>query len=75
MDIDVVNQTFFSDKDDIDRIRNEYLKRKAREAKERKKQKGRKGSETSLDMVNGGLVLPTAPGGASPNARTQDRED
>ena len=51
-------------------MRNEFFKRKAREAKERKKKKEGKGEE----LVNGGLIMPTAPGGATPSARPLNQE-
>jgi hypothetical protein len=51
-------------------MRNEFFKRKAREAKERKKRKEGKATEP----VNGGLLVPTAPGGISPSVRPPSQE-
>lgn len=51
-------------------MRNEFFKRKAREAKERKRKKEGKTPEP----VNGGVMLSTAPGGASPSVRPPNQE-
>jgi len=51
-------------------MRNEFFKRKAREAKERKRKKEGKATEP----VNGGVMLATAPGGASPSTKPPNQE-
>jgi hypothetical protein len=73
METDVVHQNDPTEREETDRIRNEFFKRKAREAKERKRQKAGKG--TFSEVVNGGIAIPLAPGGLSPNMRpNQDSE-